>query len=642
MMDWVITGLSTLNQLLSAGIAITAFSLLLYAFTFNLRDRVARTFTIILACVVIIFVGDSLASISTTSMELSLWLSFQWGGLIFLPISYLHFSDALLITTGRPSRGRRRLLIRLTYVLAFGFLVLLLAGKLVGPVVVTNEPAPYLQRTLFTWVFMGFYGVVMAWALVNFWRAYKRTVTSTSRRRMLYLLAGASAPALGSFPYLLLGPNLAAAHPILFWATATISNMFVSVLLVLMAYTVAFFGVSWPDRVVKRRLFKWLLRGPGTASLVLAIVTITRRIGEQFGQTYTAAVPVFMVGSILILEYMITVSAPVWERWLFHGGDASSVTMLQDLEERLLTSGDLRQFLEAILIAVCDRYQSDQAFIVSLGTEGEELLVTVGTQQGLPEDLSASLIQPSLHQNGGMEIFRWGDYRLVPLFSQRDEKELLGLLGFRSGTEQVLDDDQKQALMLLAQRASIAMDERIVQQHLFSSLELLTPEVEMIQRLRAAARYGGTQVLSAPEPPLTENEFSLWVKDALTHYWGGPKLTESPLLGLNIVKKALVEHEGNPSKALRAILRKAIEQTRPEGERRFTAEWMLYNILEMKFMEGHKVREIALRLAMSEADLYRKQRVAIESVARAILEMEEKAQHEKEEVAQISDGKDID
>jgi len=46
-------------------------------------------------------------------------------------------------------------------------------------------------------------------------------------------------------------------------------------------------------------------------------------------------------------------------------------------------------------------------------------------------------------------------------------------------------------------------------------------------------------------------------------------------------------------------------------------------------MEGRKVREIALRLAMSEADLYRKQRVAIEAVANAILEMEELAREEK-------------
>ena len=52
----------------------------------------------------------------------------------------------------------------------------------------------------------------------------------------------------------------------------------------------------------------------------------------------------------------------------------------------------------------------------------------------------------------------------------------------------------------------------------------------------------------------------------------------------------------------------------------------LFNILEMKFVEGRKVREVATRLAMSEADLYRKQRVAIEEVARIILDMERQTQ----------------
>jgi hypothetical protein len=61
---------------------------------------------------------------------------------------------------------------------------------------------------------------------------------------------------------------------------------------------------------------------------------------------------------------------------------------------------------------------------------------------------------------------------------------------------------------------------------------------------------------------------------------------------------------------------------RPEGERRFTTEWILYNILDLKFIEGRKVREVAARLAMSEADLYRKQRIAVEAVAKSILEME--------------------
>ncbi len=51
-----------------------------------------------------------------------------------------------------------------------------------------------------------------------------------------------------------------------------------------------------------------------------------------------------------------------------------------------------------------------------------------------------------------------------------------------------------------------------------------------------------------------------------------------------------------------------------------------FNILEMKFVEGRKVRDVATRLAMSEADLYRKQRVAIEEVARIVLDMERQTQ----------------
>jgi hypothetical protein len=152
--------------------------------------------------------------------------------------------------------------------------------------------------------------------------------------------------------------------------------------------------------------------------------------------------------------------------------------------------------------------------------------------------------------------------------------------------------------------------------------------MDLIQRLRAASRFDGSEVLTTPAVSLEERKLSGWVKDALSHYWGGPKLTESPLLGLHVVQQALEEHEDNPTNALRAILRQAIEQVRPEGERRFTAEWILYNILEMKFMEGRKVREIAMRLAMSEADLYRKQRVAIEAVANAIVEMEQQARQE--------------
>jgi len=113
-----------------------------------------------------------------------------------------------------------------------------------------------------------------------------------------------------------------------------------------------------------------------------------------------------------------------------------------------------------------------------------------------------------------------------------------------------------------------------------------------------------------------------WVKDALTHYWGGPKLTNNPLMNFKVVESASEANEGNRVNALRSIIKEAIEKIRPEGERKFTSDWLLYNILELKFLQGKKVREVARKLAVSEADLYRKQKVALESVAQVIADME--------------------
>lgn len=632
----ILTSIQTLNDLLTAGIAVTAFSLLIYALSFNLRDRVARSFAFIMLCVVIVYVADSFASVTASAQQLNTWLRLQWLGIIFLPAAYLHISDALLETTGRPSRGRRRRIVRLNYIIAFAFLLTLPFG-LVGPLVQNVELAPHLQRTWLTWLFTVYYALVMGLAWANFWRAYQRTVTSTSRRRMGYLIAGALAPALGSYPYLLFGSGFAARYQLVFWLVVTISNLLVSALLIVMAYAVAFFGVPWPDRVVKRRLAKWLMRGPVTASSVLAVTTVLRRLGFNFGLPNSAIVPVAMVFTILIMEHVITFVAPLWERWLFNGGDRGNMDILQTLEERLLTTGDLRQFLEAVLAAVVDRLQVDQAFVAALSSQGVDFVVTIGGDNPFEnEDLSTNLLQVAAQNGLSESLFSSGDYWFIPLLDQESESgELLGLLGVLHNADQDLDPEQVEALSILTERAVMALQDRKRQQQVFSSLEALSPTMSIIQRLRAAARYDGTEVLTTPEVPLENRKLSQWVKDALTHYWGGPKLTESPLMGLSVVQQAMQENEGNPTNALRAILRKAIEYTRPEGERRFTADWILYNILEMKFMEGRKVREIAMRLAMSEADLYRKQRVAIEAVANAIVEMEQEALQEVSQIATV-------
>jgi hypothetical protein len=516
------------------------------------------------------------------------------------------------------------------YFISAGFLLLLGFGTLLGPLVMEGQPAPHLQRTIWTEVFTVFYVFTMTLAWINFGRAYRHTITRSGRRRMVYLLAGATAPALGSFPYLLYGSALAGNHPYLFWGTALVSNLLVGGLIIIMAYAVAFYGVSWPDRVVKSRLFKWIMRGPVTASVALGVMTVVRRVGEYFGTVYSGAVPTAMVTTVLLMEHTITLIAPLWERIFFFGRDRADLALLQNLEERLITQNDLSQFLESVVAAVRDHLQSPAAFVAAL--DGSELSLVVSTRNLplLKESKLYEALQLVTHKgNDTGDEYIWGDYWLFPLHQPAEmiesEPVLLGLLGAVRREDQAIPSEQRQALKLLIQRASLGLQDRRLQKSVFRSLEELRPQVDMFQRLRAVGRYDSkTSLLEEALPP--ESDMAEWVRDALTHYWGGPKLTQNPLLNLQIVQAAVDDHNDNPANALRSILRQAMDNVRPDGERRFTGEWILFNILEMKFVEGRKVREVAARLAMSEADLYRKQRVAIEEVARVMLEMERQRQ----------------
>jgi hypothetical protein len=182
----------------------------------------------------------------------------------------------------------------------------------------------------------------------------------------------------------------------------------------------------------------------------------------------------------------------------------------------------------------------------------------------------------------------------------------------------------------MIERVTGALMDRQLQQRVFVALRSIIPDVERIQQMRNVVPYATQESEATPASvllnpsPIHSPEFEAWVKDALSHYWGGPKLTRSPLVQLRVVAEALSHADGNPTKALRMVLGAAIEKLRPEGRQNFSApEWLLYNILEMRFIQGRKIREIADRLAISESDLYRKQRVALGQVARVLAEMEQ-------------------
>ena len=636
-----------INQLLTSAIVITGLALLLYILTYNRQSDVTRAFAALLSCVIIVYVVDLVVFPFKTFARTAPWLRLQWMGIALAPSAYLHFSTTLLGTTNARHRYSDWI-VRLNYVLGGAVLLLALSTDQI-----VNEPETtiypfHLEAGLAFGLFAAYYFVTVACGAININRARRRCLTSTSRRRMTYAAISFVAPSIGVFPYLLITGWTGFLPQWSFWLLLVVSNIAVALMLVVLAYSVAYFGVLAPDRVVKRRMILFLLRGPLVAWLILGVLTVGRRADSIFGLYNETFTVLAVVAVTIFMQVIITAAAPFIDR-LIYRQDRQEVTWLRTLDERLLTSTDMNQFLENVLTAMCDLLRTPSAFMAMVSEEGPQLEVACGPLE--PDGVEwtveewRAITEPSDNGRGTGEralwqeegFFIWDGYWLLPLHAQADSV-VTGVLGLAARAPHIdLNQEEREGLDILVKQAEMALEDWHLQRHVFAALELLIPEIDSIQRQRGVVRYQGSPALQGFESGLIDRpEFSRLVKEALRHYWGGPNLSDSPLLQLRVVKRALPEYGGSPMKALRAVLTQGIERLRPDGERKMTAtEWLLYNILELKFIQGKKVRDVAMRLAMSESDLYRKQRVAIEEVARQIAQMElQECEPQDEESAQ--------
>ncbi len=630
-----------INQSLSAAIATIAASFFLYSLVKGINNQVARVYSLMLFFVLVTYTGDLGLSYIESPATADNWLRVQWLGIAFVPAAYVHMSHAILTMTGLPSRGRRRWVVRALYVVAAIFLALVLGTDFLVRGLVM-EPAPHFEPgpgfPLFVLYFVGSV-IVSVWFV---WRARRRMLAATTHRRMTQLLFPYLAPALAVFPFLLISGRTLTAPPV-FYGVLIVVDATLAVMLTYMAYAMAFMGTLMPERFIKAQMLQFFLRGPVVAIVTLAVVVWTPRAGAFLGMPGDEVMPLLAAATILLTQWIITLARPHLERWLIYTSEQAEFRQIQQLEERLITGADFRQTLDTILAAICDYLRVESAFVASIAGDEPKLERAIGLVDGFDQELAAAGNLPdNANDRPGLEdvkawgeIFEWQGFWLIPLYTVTNgEPRMIGLLGVGAPapSPDKLEDDQWQVLMALATRASEVLDDRRVQSQVFASLEGLLPGMTTIERLREANRHTGYEGLIVPtEELISSPDFEQTIKDALSHYWGGPQLTDSALMRLGIVRRALEENDGNPQRAVRAVLTEAVENLRPEGQRSMTtAEWILYNILEMRFIQGRKVRDVAMRLAMSESDLYRKQRIAVEAVAGIVADMERAAYAEEQ------------
>ncbi len=611
----------TISDVLTAGLAITTFSLFLYSLTFKIRDRLTNIFSIILFVLILIFGADAFGSVITEKTTLLNILKVHWTGLIFIPTLYFLLSDALLALTGKPSHGKRR-------IIGFGMIgisvflcVLLYSNALLGELIVDQAPAPFFMRTKAMDLYLVFFFSAVALSLYNFFRAIRRTNSPTSKRRMIYLVVGAIGLFFGLFPYLIFESSIGILNSLTFWFLSSILYLTSWILLNTMTYAVSFFGFSVPDREIKNRLFHWIFRGPLTASVTLGLTTLIRRTGTILGKDLLMLEILAMVACIVLLEHLYTLFFPKMEKILFRGKDLHELERIRSLEERLFTKNDFNQFAEIILAALCDRLRATSAVLYLKQNGGYEKPVEIGDPSRITEKVSKANFNFAEDWEN-KTILRWNGMVVIPIRNSKEHENgtlISGFIGLDRMKRTDLDPEQVRAVNLLLNRLHTAIVDYQQQQKMLYSLELLEPQMDEIQNLLAAGRFVNMNMSINLEDTELLNK---WTKDALSHLWGGPKLSGNSLMQLAVVQHKADESGETLTKALRALLQDAINSIRPEGERQYTNDWLLYNILDFKFNENMKMRDIAKRLALSEADLYRKQRIAIDGVVKKIVEME--------------------
>ncbi|MCA9934392.1 MAG: hypothetical protein KC415_10735, partial [Anaerolineales bacterium] len=567
------------NDVLQAIIVIFGLAVVLYNISRGLRSQITVAFCALVTFVAVVYLTELMVSRAIVSVSAETWLRLEWVGIAMVPAAQYHLSDALLSTTG-ASPHRRKYFVYLGYAISTVFWILVVWTDLVaGEMVRLSQTFHLLAGPLFP-LFAIYYWSVSIASIYNVWRARQRTITSTTRKRITSTMLAIMAAPLGVFPYLVISGNQAQEVRLWLWPLLIVGNLVVALMFATLTSNLIYFDAASPDRVVRVKLYKYMARVPLAGTIVLLVYVLVGRTSRLLGLPTETALGFTLVATVMLVEWAVHMFKRPLER-LFQLDDDPDVRRIQQLSERVLTTSDLHQFLESILAAACEALRTPTAFVAALTNDGPKLEAVVGPlaepeaiwEEANWQDLAQSENGNSTtHLETVGDFIVWQNFWIRPLHNRQNDT-VLGILGIWARSHSPdLNELEQGTLEKLIDQASDALEDRILQQAVFRAVEGLLPGITALQERRRAATFGGLPVLTRAgeeTEPVEPDELNDMVRDALSHYWGGPKLMESPLLRLKVVQRALDEHD-TPANALRAILQNAIELQKPEGERNMT------------------------------------------------------------------------
>ena len=129
---------------------------------------------------------------------------------------------------------------------------------------------------------------------------------------------------MGVFPYLLLIGWPSVFPNTLLWILLIIGNIAIAAMLAMMAYSVAFIGALTPDRVIKYRMVRFLLRGPLTAILALIMFGVGVTLEPKLGLGRYSLSLVVMAGTVIAMQLGVELAKPLIDLALYREGTSGS------------------------------------------------------------------------------------------------------------------------------------------------------------------------------------------------------------------------------------------------------------------------------------------------------------------------------
>jgi hypothetical protein len=108
--------------------------------------------------------------------------------------------------------------------------------------------------------------------------------------------------------------------------------------------------------------------------------------------------------------------------------------------------------------------------------------------------------------------------------------QIVGILGLYH-YERITSSDVQQLVATLTRQVEHALVMVTMQQRLIDTLRTMAPEMNTLQQMSSRIERATPDALQSLEDDVAMMpEFTQMVRDAFNHYWGWPKLSDSPLL----------------------------------------------------------------------------------------------------------------